>query len=80
MKTQINDTNMKLGKIKQIKDIRSVWHHEARDFSKWLALDENLGQLSDAIGIDIVLEEREARLEISMLIYMPLKRGPKDVL
>lgn len=60
MKTQINDTNMKLGKIKQIKDIRSVWHHEARDFSKWLALDENLGQLSDAIGIDIVLEEREA--------------------
>ena len=54
------DTSMKLGKIKHIQDIRSVWHHEARDFSKWLAVDENLAQLSDAIDIDIVLEEREA--------------------
>ena len=51
---------MKLGKIKYIKDIRSVWHHEARDFSKWLAQDENLEELSVAIGIDIVLEERES--------------------
>lgn len=51
---------MKLGKIKQIKDVRSVWRHEARDFSRWLAEDENLGQLGEAIGIDIVLEERES--------------------
>lgn len=51
---------MKLGKIKYIKDIRSVWHHEARDFSKWLVQDENLEELSAAIGIDIVLEERES--------------------
>lgn len=51
---------MKLGKIKYIKDIRSVWHHEARDFSKWLAQDENLEELSTAIGIDIVLEELES--------------------
>lgn len=50
---------MKLGKIKRITDIRS-WHHEEKDFSKWLAQDENLKQLSDAIGIDIVLEERES--------------------
>lgn len=51
---------MKLGKIKYIRDVRSVWHHEARDFSKWLAQDENLEELSAAIGIDIVLEERES--------------------
>lgn len=51
---------MKLGKIKRITDIRSVWHYEEKDFSKWLAQDENLKQLSDAIGIDIVLEERES--------------------
>ena len=60
MKTQINDTIMKLGKIKRITDIRSVWHHEEKDFGKWLAQDENLKQLSDTIGIDIVLEERES--------------------
>lgn len=51
---------MKLGKIKRITDVRSVWHHEEKDFSKWLVQDENLKQLSDAIGIDIVLEERES--------------------
>lgn len=51
---------MKLGKIKRITDIRSVWQHEALNFSKWLAQDENLVQLSEAIGIDIILEELES--------------------
>lgn len=51
---------MRLGKIKRITDIRSIWHHEEKDFSKWLAQEENLKQLSDAIGIDIVLEECES--------------------
>lgn len=49
-----------LGTIKQIKDLRSVWAHEAHDFSKWLAQEENLATLSDAVGIDIVLEELES--------------------
>lgn len=51
---------MKLGKIKRINDLRSVWQHETKDFSKWLAQECNLQQLSDAIGIDIVLEECES--------------------
>ena len=51
---------MKLGHIKQITDLRSVWHNEAKDFSKWLAQENNLAQLSEAIGIDIVLEELES--------------------
>ena len=51
---------MKLGKIKRVNDLRSVWHHEAKDFSKWLAQENNLLQLSEAIGIDIVLEELES--------------------
>ena len=51
---------MELGKIKRINDLRSIWHHEAKDFSTWLAHEDNLSQLSDAIGIDIVLEERES--------------------
>ncbi len=49
-----------LGSMKKIDDLRSVWQHEARDFSKWLAQDENLALLSSAIGIDIVLEELES--------------------
>lgn len=49
-----------LGTIKKIEDLRSVWPHEAHDFSKWLAKEENLLLLSDTIGIDIVLEELES--------------------
>ncbi len=49
-----------LGTIKKIDDLRSVWPHEAHDFSKWLAREENIALLSDTIGIDIVLEELES--------------------
>ena len=49
-----------LGKIERVEDLRMVWPHEAYDFSKWLAQDENLAMLSDTIGINIVLEERES--------------------
>ncbi len=49
-----------LGKMQKIKDLRTVWPHEAQDFTKWLAEETNLQELSDAIGIDITLEERES--------------------
>ena len=49
-----------LGRIERIDDLRTIWPHEARDFSKWLSQEENLTQLSDAVGIDIVLEELES--------------------
>ncbi len=49
-----------LGKIERITDLRTVWAHEAQDFSKWLAEDENLSLLSDTIGIDIVLNQLES--------------------
>lgn len=49
-----------LGKIKKVSDLRSVWAHEEYDFSSWLSEEEDLALLSDAIGIDIVLEELES--------------------
>ena len=49
-----------LGKMKRITDLRTVWSHEAHDFTKWLAEESNLQELSDAVGIDIDLEERES--------------------
>lgn len=55
-----NMSKQELGIIKKITDLRSVWSHEAHDFSKWLAQEDNLATLSDAIGIDIVLEELES--------------------
>lgn len=49
----------KLGKMIRITDLRSVWPHEANDFTKWLAQKENLTLLG-AIDIELELEERES--------------------
>ena len=51
---------MTLGKMEKITDLRGLWPHEARDSSAWLARDENLALLSEALGIDVALEERES--------------------
>ena len=51
---------MKLGKIKRITDLRSIWPHEANDFTKWLAEEHNLAKLGEEIGIELELEERES--------------------
>ena len=52
---------MKLGKLEKIKDLRSVWKHEAKDFTKWLSEEENLNILGNEIGIDIELLSTEAK-------------------
>ena len=46
--------------MKRVTDLRTVWPHEALDFTKWLSLDANLALLGEAIGIEISLEERES--------------------
>ena len=38
-----------LGKLEKIEDLRSIWKHEAKDFTPWLAEEENLSMLSEAI-------------------------------
>ena len=42
----------KLGKLKKV-DLRTYWKTEDRDFTPWLAEEENIKELSDAIGIDL---------------------------
>lgn len=51
---------IKLSKLEEIKDIRKVWANEASDFTPWLSKDENIMILSDAIGIDITVNETES--------------------
>ena len=45
-----------LGRMEKIDDLRTIWKHEAQDFSKWLSEEENLEMLSDTVGINIVLD------------------------
>lgn len=47
-----------LGTLEEITDLRSVWPHEAHDFTPWLA--KNIGVLSETVGIDISIEETES--------------------
>ena len=42
-----------LGKLKEIKDLRKVWLHEALDFTPWLAEEDNLALLADAVGLGL---------------------------
>ena len=50
-----------IGKLQRV-ELRDVWPHEEYDFSAWLAEDENLEFLSDSIGIDISLIEKESKI------------------
>ena len=51
-----------LGQLKEIKDLRKVWPHEALDFTPWLAEEDNLALLADAIGLEITLDETESKV------------------
>jgi len=48
-----------LSKLNKV-ELREVWDHEALDFTKWLAQQENLDLLSEEIGLDIKLTRIEA--------------------
>ncbi len=51
---------MVLGTLKEIKDLRMVWPHEALNFTPWLSKEENLNVLADAVGLEITLDETES--------------------
>lgn len=47
-----------LGQLERV-DLRNIWLTEAKDFTPWLAKEENLKLLGDAIGIDLAFEAQE---------------------
>ena len=42
-------------------DLRTAWKHEALNFTPWLA--ENLDRLSQAVGIEMILEDTEVKID-----------------
>lgn len=51
---------MNLSRLEEIKDLRTVWPHEALDFTPWLSHDDNIALLADAVGLDITVDETES--------------------
>lgn len=49
---------MRLGKIEEVA-LRRIWLNEARDFTPWLAKQENLDDLGDLLGLSLVEAEQE---------------------
>jgi len=43
---------MKLGRLEKL-DLRSYWKKEARDFTPWLAQNDNIQLLGETIGIEL---------------------------
>lgn len=48
-----------LGKLKKI-ELREAWKHEATNFTRWLAEEENLTLLGEEIGFELKLLQTEA--------------------
>lgn len=51
--------NRKLGKLRKA-ELRSIWPNEEKDFSSWLAGEDNLNSLVEELGLEISLIETEA--------------------
>src|SRR5262245_26114019 len=47
-----------LGALK-ILDLRRLWINEARDFTPWLAREDNIARLSQAIGVELEVDNTE---------------------
>ncbi|TQQ85408.1 hypothetical protein EXD82_01285 [Peptacetobacter hominis] len=45
--TRRNSTIINLEKLKEIKELRKVWPHEALNFTPWLAEEDNLTLLAE---------------------------------
>ncbi len=49
---------MKLGRLEKL-DLRSQWRREDREFTPWLATEENIRLLSETIGIELEVQSKE---------------------
>lgn len=54
----LHNQTMKIGKLTKV-NIRALWKGEATDFTPWLAQEENITALSEAIGIELEVVQQE---------------------
>ncbi|MBE6423047.1 DUF4268 domain-containing protein [Succinivibrio dextrinosolvens] len=74
-------SNILLGKLEEITDLRSVWKDEARDFTPWLAQNENIDILGQTLGIDINVESTESAVgDFSADIYATVSNSDEGII
>jgi hypothetical protein len=49
---------MSLGRLEKI-DLRDIWKTEDQDFTPWLAREQNISLLADALGLELEVEAQE---------------------
>ena len=47
-----------LGRLEKI-DLRDIWKTEDQDFTPWLAREDNIALLADALGLELEVEAQE---------------------
>ena len=66
-----------LGKLQPVA-VRDYWQDEARDFTPWLAQEDNLQLLGDTIGIGLELSATEARVGAFKADILAKEVGTED--
>jgi hypothetical protein len=70
-------TQIQVGTIVQV-DPRQIWPREEKDFTPWVA--EHIGELAQAVGVDIEVKEIEKRVGLYELdIYAVDKDNPETI-
>src|SRR5918996_3667192 len=73
----MHDVKNALGKFHPV-DLRDFWRDEAREFTPWLALPQNLKLLGDALGIELEFEATESRVGIFKADIVAKEVGTDD--
>jgi len=53
--------NTKLGRMQRV-ELRQIWKDEAGDFTPWLAQEENIALLGEALGLELEVKAQEANI------------------
>lgn len=51
-----------LGRLEPV-DLRAEWTKEDRDFTAWLAQEENIGLLGETLNMSLEVEQEERRVK-----------------
>ena len=51
-----------LGRLEEITDLRAIWQNESKDFTEWLAKEENINLLAESTGLEMSAEETQSQV------------------